>query len=146
MPLSIAFQAGLPPHQPATATPMDAARQFALALQRGGLLERTWRLKCELRGRAAGGMHRAVMLGLEGLEAGHLDAPATARLLRRIQERREVRLLGRRRIAFDTRHHMTHVPGAAAAPASCGLRLCAFDPAGQLLMDESFQVPLAAAA
>lgn len=121
---------------------MHAARQFALALQRGGLLQRTWRLRCELRGRCTAALRRAIMLGLEGVEAQQADAPATARRLRRIQDRREVHLLGHRRIAFDARRHLSHVPGGSAALGSAGLRLCAFDPAGQLLMEASFQVPL----
>lgn len=144
--LSTADQAGLPASPPAAAASIAAARQFALALQRGGLLERTWRLKCELRGRPVGGLHRAVLLGLEGVEPHRLDAGATEKLLRRIREKREMRLLGRRRIAFDTRRHMAHAPGDAAAPDGLALRLCAFDPAGQLLLDESFNVPAAPAA
>ncbi|WP_066342023.1 serine dehydratase beta chain [Azohydromonas lata] len=141
MPLSTALQAGSPAPDlvpdPATAAPMDAARRFAQALQRGGLLQRTWRLKCELHGPAATAMDHAVMLGLEGFDMDRLDAGSTSRLLRRIQDKREIRLLGQRRIAFEARRHMTH----ASAAAGCALRLSAFDPAGQLLLDERFEVP-----
>lgn len=145
MPPPTALQAGspapVPVPDPATAAPMDAARRFAQALQRGGLLQRTWRLKCELHGPEATAMDHAVMLGLEGFDMDRLDADSTSRLLRRIQDKREIRLLGQRRIAFEARRHMTHASAAAASPAGCTLRLSAFDPAGQLLLDERFEVP-----
>jgi L-serine dehydratase len=130
--------------RPHSAEPMDAARQFALALHHGGLLDRTWRLKCELHGQDEG-LHGAVMLGLEGVEPPCADARATERQLRRIRDKREVRLLGQWRIAFDTRHHLIREPGRRPPSAACGIRLSAFDPAGKLLLDRSYQVSVAAA-
>ena len=130
---------------PDSAEPMDAARQFALALQHGGLLDRTWRLKCELRGEPAGSLHGAVMLGLEGMEPQCVDALATRHQLRRIHDKREVRLLGRRRIAFDARHHLILQPDDGAAATACGIRFSAFDPAGLLLLDRSYRLSPGAA-
>jgi L-serine dehydratase len=124
---------------------MNAARQFAQALQDSGLLSRTWRVKCELlclpgpahRDRA---IDKAVMLGLEGGEAADcVDVMATARRLRHIHDMRELRLLGTRRIAFDKRHHLVFVRDAGL-PGSCDrMRLSAFDPAGKLLLERSFE-------
>jgi hypothetical protein len=79
------------------------------------------------------------------VELQRFDALATGRQLRRIRDKREVRLLGRRRIAFDTRHHLIREPGGGAPSATCGICLSAFDPAGLLLLAKSYQVAVAAA-
>jgi hypothetical protein len=140
MPLTTTVKAGTLPGHPTTAEPMHAARQFALALRHGGLLERAWRLQCELRGETGAGLHGAVLLGLEGMDAQCVDATATKRQLRRIHDKREVRLLGQRRVVFDTRHHLIHAPGEGPSRGSCGIRLSVFDPAGLLLLARSYQV------
>lgn len=127
-----------------TVRPAHAARQFAQALRDDGLLDRTWRVKCELHGalRAAGREHDvdvAVMLGLEGEDADRVDASALARRIRRIHDKRELHLLGTRRIAFDKRHHLVLLRGDNLPSPSNGMRLSAFDPAGKLLLERSYQ-------
>jgi L-serine dehydratase len=129
-----------------TVRPAQAARQFAQALRDDGLLDRTWRVRCELQGIECGRGHdrhvgTAVILGLEGEEADCIDSPAVARRLRHIHDKSELRLLGTRRIAFDRRRHLTSQYSDATAPACPAVRLSAFDPAGSLLLETSY--PLA---
>ena len=107
-----------------TAEPMRAARLFALALRDDGLLDRTVCVKCELNGWLAAtgrshGSDKAVLLGLEGEEAGRVDPAEIAPRLRRIHDKRELRLLGTRRIAFDKRHHLVF-PRREALPSQQG--------------------------
>jgi L-serine dehydratase len=130
----------------ASGRPAQAARQFAQALRDDGLLDRTWRVRCELQGIQCGRGHdrhvgTAVILGLEGEEADCIDSPAVARRLRHIHDKSELRLLGTRRIAFDRRRHLTSQSNDATAPACPAVRLSAFDPAGSLLLETSY--PLA---
>ena len=126
-----------------TAEPMRAARMFALALRDDGLLDRTVCVKCELYGSLAAtgrshGRDQAMLLGLEGEEADRLDPAAIAPRLRHIHDKRELRLLGTRRIAFDKRHHLV-VPRRQTLPSHPdGMRLSAFDPAGRLLLDKTY--------
>ncbi len=118
---------------------MAAARQFALALHGSGLLEQTWRLRCELRGAPRSGLCGDLLLGLEGVEPREADVQASSERLRRIRGRCELRLLGQRRIAFDARRHLSHEPGGCP-PSACDIRLSAFDPAGLLLLARSYRV------
>jgi L-serine dehydratase len=121
--------------------PIDAARRFALALQDDGLLPRTWRVKCELHGDLARTLCKAVMLGLEGGLPASIEAPAIAQRLRRIEDKRELRLLGTRRIAFDKRHHLVFRRGGEASSPAQSIRLSAFDPRGMLLLEKSYEFP-----
>jgi hypothetical protein len=130
-----------------TAWTMHAARRFAEALRREGVLERTWRIRCELhRERDAHGrdpeVEGAVMRGLEGDDAQRPDLAAIAPPLRRIRGRQELQLMGTRRITFDRRHHFSYVAcgGACALP---GARLClsAYAPGAALLLQRSYERP-----
>src|SRR5262245_12222676 len=70
--------------------PMRAAFQFAQALRDDGLLDRTWRVRCELYralNTAGRDVDKALVLGLEGEEAACIDSAAIARRLRRINDR-----------------------------------------------------------
>ena len=65
------FTIGIGPSSSHTVGPMRAARQFALALQEAGNLQRTTRVRVHLYGSLAAtgrghGSHNALMLGLEG--------------------------------------------------------------------------------
>jgi L-serine dehydratase len=126
-----------------TAEPMRAARLFALALRDDGLLDRTVCVKCELHGSLAPAGHRhgsdkAVLLGLEGEEADRLDPAAIAPRLRHIHDKRELRLLGTRRIAYDKRHHLVFPRRETLPSDPDGMRLSAFDPAGWLLLEKTY--------
>src|SRR5437764_5666310 len=123
--------------------PMRAARLFAVALRDTGLLDRTVCVKCELYGPrvATGrghGSDKAVLLGLEGEEPDGLDPAAIAPSLRHIHDKRELRLLGTRRIAFDKRHHLVSPRREPVPSHPDGMRLSAFDPAGWLLLEKRY--------
>ena len=125
------------------AGPMGAARLFALALRDNTVLDRTVCVKCELYGSVPTTGHRhdrgrEVLLGLEGEEADRLDPAAIAPRLRRIHDKRELRLLGTRRIAFDKRHHLAFARRDSSTSPADGMRLSAFDPAGWLLLEKTF--------
>jgi L-serine dehydratase len=127
----------------ATVRPMHAAGEFARALRDDGLLDRTWRIKCELyRAPSPAGRDRdvdiAVLLGLEGEEADCVDSSAIARRLRRIYDKRELQLLGTRRVAFDKRHHLVLLHDGNLPSQTDGMRLSAFDPAGTLLLERTY--------
>jgi len=128
-----------------TVRPDAAALQFARALLDAGLLDRTWRVRCELAGASGEAARRravgtAILLGLEGEASDGIDPPTVARRLRRIHDRSELRLLGTRRIAFDRRHHLvSRAAGGPAAGASAVL-LSAFDPGGSLLLEQAYEV------
>jgi len=100
------FKIGIGPSSSHTMGPMKAARQFALDLESGGLLEQTRQVVVQLYGSLAltGRGHctdRAVLLGLEGETADAVDVDAIDATLARIRESGRLRLLGRVEIPFD---------------------------------------------
>jgi len=122
---------------------MRSARRFALTLRDDGLLDRTARIRCELHGSLSEygrvrGCDKAVMLGLEGEEPDGLDPASIAHRLRRIHDKRELRLLATRRIAFDKRHHLVFPRSGTLPSPPDGMRLSAFDPAGWLLLEKTY--------
>ena len=133
-------------HAGHTQESMHAARQFAQTLRDDGLLDRTWRITCEVHAlRACGrqhGVERDVMLGLEGEEADDVDPAAITRRLRRIHDKRELKLLGSRRIAFDKCHHVVFLREGSLSFPSGGMRLSAFDPVGRLLLQRTYEARL----
>jgi len=105
------FTIGIGPSSSHTVGPMRAARRFALALESDGRLEDTASIRVEMFGSlgATGkghGTDRAVMLGLEGDEPETVDPDAIPRRIERMSEVGELRVLGRRRIAFRPAEHL----------------------------------------
>ncbi len=99
------FKIGIGPSSSHTVGPMRAARQFALGLQRDGLLSTTVRIQCDLYGSlgATGrghGSDKAVLLGLEGEEPDTIDPDTILTRLEKIEQTGELDLLGQRPIAF----------------------------------------------
>jgi len=128
-----------------TLRPDVAGLRFVQALRADGLIDRTWRVTCELAGaRSEAGCSRvvgtAILLGLEGETAEGADSPTLARRLRRIHHKSELRLLDTRRIGFDRRRHLISTTHGAPATGGSAVRLSAFDPAGSLLLERSYQV------
>src|SRR5262245_26306586 len=86
--------------------PMNAARQFALALEEAGFLEQTQQVVVQLYGSLAltGRGHctdRAVLLGLEGETPAAVDVDTIDAKLERIRAEGRLRLLGRHEVEFD---------------------------------------------
>jgi L-serine dehydratase len=100
------FKIGIGPSSSHTMGPMRAARQFALDLERAGLLTQTRQVVVQLYGSLAltGLGHctdRAVLLGLEGETPDTVDVDAIDATLERIRSEGRLHLLGRHEIAFD---------------------------------------------
>ena len=100
------FKVGIGPSSSHTMGPMRAAREFALGLERDGLLDRTQQIAVRLYGSlaltgAGHGTDRAVLAGLEGAEPETVDPDSIDPLLQRIRSTGRIKLLGRHEIAFD---------------------------------------------
>ena len=100
------FKIGIGPSSSHTVGPMRAARLFALALQRDGLLEATASVKCELYGSlgATGkghGSDSAVMLGLMGHKPDTVDVQAVPALVEAVRRGKRLSLLGQHPIVFN---------------------------------------------
>jgi L-serine dehydratase len=129
-----------------TVWPMQAARRFALTLRHEGVLDRTWRIKCELH-RAPGSAGRdhaietAVLRGLEGDEGEHPDLAAIDRQVRRIRIKHELCLMGMKRIVFDRRHHFLYGTDSSTHGMSNAMRLSlsAYDPGATPLLQRSYE-------
>ena len=100
------FKVGIGPSSSHTMGPMRAAREFALGLERDGLLDKTQQIAVRLYGSlaltgAGHGTDRAVLAGLEGAEPETVDPDSIDPLLQRIRSTGRIKLLGRHEIAFD---------------------------------------------
>jgi L-serine dehydratase len=99
------FSIGIGPSSSHTVGPMRAARTFAAGLAEHGLLADTATIKAELYGSlgATGHGHgspKAVMLGLEGERPEDIDTGTIDDRVAAIRDRRRLKLLGEREIAF----------------------------------------------
>jgi L-serine dehydratase len=108
VPLSVFdfFTIGIGPSSSHTVGPMRAARRFALALEREGVLDYTAHVSVELFGSlgATGKGHRsdvAVMLGLEGDAAEAVEPDRIPERLERIRAEGKLRVLGVHEIPFE---------------------------------------------
>jgi L-serine dehydratase len=100
------FKVGIGPSSSHTMGPMRAAREFALGLERDGLLTQTDQIAVRLYGSlaltgAGHGTDRAVLAGLEGAEPETVDPDSIDPLLQRVRSSGRIKLLGRHEIAFD---------------------------------------------
>ena len=100
------FKVGIGPSSSHTMGPMRAAREFALGLERDGLLAQTDQIAVRLYGSlaltgAGHGTDRAILAGLEGAEPENVDPDSIDPLLQRIRSSGRIKLLGRHEITFD---------------------------------------------
>ena len=132
------FKIGIGPSSSHTVGPMRAARLFAVALQRDGLLEATAAVKCELYGSlgATGkghGSDNAVMLGLMGHSPDTVDVQAVPELVRTVRVSQRLALLGSRPIVFKEAEHLLLYRREVMAEHPNGMRFSAHDQQGHLL-------------
>ena len=142
------FKIGIGPSSSHTVGPMRAALRFAGELAAADLLNATTQICVELYGSLAltglgHGTDRAILLGLSGLAPDSVDPAAIDGLLTEIRGRGMLSLGGTREIAFREADHLRFLrdqmyppPGDASHPN--GLRLSAFDGAGELLFQRVF--------
>src|ERR1700743_3289463 len=100
------FKVGIGPSSSHTMGPMRAAREFALGLERDGLLTQTQQIAVRLYGSlaltgAGHGTDRAVLAGLEGAEPETVDPDSIEETVRRIRASGRINLLGIHETAFD---------------------------------------------
>ncbi len=137
------FKIGIGPSSSHTVGPMRAARLFALALQRDGLLEATASLKCGLYGSlgATGKGHGsdvAVMLGLMGHSPDTVDVQAVPELIRTVHASQSLALLGRQPIAFRQAEHLLLYRDEAMPEHPNGMKFSALDAQGRVVRDAKY--------
>ncbi len=137
------FKIGIGPSSSHTVGPMRAARLFALALQRDGLLQATAGVTCELYGSlgATGKGHGsdvAVMLGLMGHAPDTVDVQAVPAMIRAARASQALTLLGGKAIAFKEKEHLLMYRREAMAEHPNGMKFSAMDAQGKLLKEAKY--------
>ena len=142
------YKIGVGPSSSHTMGPMRAACRFARELESKGELERAARVQVELYGSLAltglgHGTDRAVLLGLSGNEPASIDPGAIDSTIAGIRSTKTLELAGSRSISFDETRDLlfkreTMFPPGASTQHPNGLRLAAFDGAGQRIDGRTF--------
>ena len=136
------FKVGIGPSSSHTMGPMRAARDFALGLERDGLLTQTDQIAVRLYGSlaltgAGHGTDRAVLAGLEGAEPETVDPDSIDPLLQRIRSSGRINLLGRHEIAFDEPMQLLFMYHERLPRHSNGMRFTALA-GGNVLREEEY--------
>ena len=137
------FKIGIGPSSSHTVGPMRAARMFTARLGSEGVLARVARVKAELYGSlgATGkghGSDKAVLLGLAGHEPDTVDVEAVPALLETIRAQGRLALGGGPAIAFDEKRDLVFHRRQALPFHANGMRLAAYDEAGQELQARAY--------
>ena len=137
------FKIGIGPSSSHTVGPMRAAQVFASGLADAGLLGQVGSVKAELYGSlgATGkghGSDKAVLLGLEGEVPDLVDPDQVEARLERIRGERRLLLAGSHPIAFVEREHLVMHRRQALPYHPNGMRMTAFDAAGQVLASKVY--------
>jgi L-serine dehydratase len=127
---------------------MRAACRFARELEAKGELERVARVQVDLYGSLAltgmgHGTDRAVLLGLAGNEPATIDPAAINSTIAEIRVAKALKLAGYRSVPFDEARDLlfrreTMFPPGAHTQHPNGLRLTAFDAAGERIEERIF--------
>ncbi|MBL8521305.1 MAG: L-serine ammonia-lyase [Betaproteobacteria bacterium] len=133
------FKIGIGPSSSHTVGPMRAARRFLFELE-PAVFERIARVEVELYGSLAHTGHGhgtdvAILLGLEGEVPDGVDTGNVGARVHAIAANREINLLGRRRIAFDSGHQLIFNRVDLLPVHSNGMRFAAFDDANHTLAE-----------
>src|ERR1700732_1406786 len=140
------FKIGIGPSSSHTMGPMNAARGFALLLEKRGLLADTAQISAQLYGSLAltGRGHctdRAILLGLEGMSPESIDSAVVEPTLQRIRTGQRIRLLGLHEIAFDEPLNLLFHTDQVLPGHSNGMRFTAQDAAlGVLAREEYYSI------
>ena len=137
------FKVGIGPSSSHTMGPMRAAREFALSLQRDGLLQATSEIAVRLYGSlaltgAGHGTDRAVLAGLEGGQPETIDPDSIEPTLARIRSSGRLRLLGTHEIAFDEPMQLLFMQHERLPRHSNGMRFSALAADRRLLREEEY--------
>jgi L-serine dehydratase len=131
------FKVGIGPSSSHTVGPMKAARQFALRLQRDGLLPKVAAVRTELFGSLSAtgkghGTDKAVILGLLGEEPDLVDTTTANARITAIRAAQQLPLLGVHPITFLERQHILFRRTALAYHPN-GMTLAALNADGAFL-------------
>ncbi|HTV49619.1 MAG TPA: L-serine ammonia-lyase [Steroidobacteraceae bacterium] len=137
------FKIGIGPSSSHTMGPMRAAREFALELDRAGLLASSAEVVARLYGSlaltgAGHGTDRAVLLGLEGADPQSVDPESIEPALQRIRSCGRLQLLGRHEIAFDEPMQLLFLIHERLPRHSNGMRFSALDAARRVLLEQDY--------
>jgi L-serine dehydratase len=137
------FKIGIGPSSSHTMGPMRAAREFALALEREGLLADTRQAEVRLYGSlaltgAGHGTDRAVLVGLEGAEPQTVDPDRIETDVQRIRSSGHLRLLGKRDIVFDEKTALIFMRSERLPRHTNGMRFTALGAERRILREEDY--------
>ncbi|MBN7796666.1 L-serine ammonia-lyase [Parahaliea mediterranea] len=137
------FKIGIGPSSSHTVGPMNAARQFAEALEEEGLLARCERVTAELYGSlgatgAGHGSPKAVILGLEGESPETVAVESIAGRVAAVREQSRLKLMGSREIDFSYRNDLIMHRTESLPYHSNGMRFSAYDGGGEVLSQRVF--------
>src|SRR5262245_26217426 len=137
------FKVGVGPSSSHTVGPMWAALRFAQSLEQAGLLPAVRRVRADLYGSLAltGRGHatdKAVLLGLSGERPDTIDPDAVEPIVEEARSRHTLRLAGRLAIPFDEADDLVFHDDESLPRHPNGLRLVAFDAAGQRLVSATY--------
>ena len=128
--------------------PMRAACRFARELESKGVLGKVSRVQAELFGSLAltglgHGTDRAVLLGMSGNEPASIDPAVIETTVAEIRSSKKLNLAGKRKVDFEEARDLLfqrekmYPPGARTQHPN-GLRLTAFDGAGNTIEERTF--------
>ncbi len=137
------FKIGIGPSSSHTVGPMRAARQFALDMEKSGLLAQTQRIKTELFGSLAltGIGHstdRAILLGLAGQTPEGVDPASIEPIVQQIRTESKLPLLGMRDIRFLEASDLLFLNNETLPGHPNAMRLTAFDETGNVLATDVY--------
>jgi len=137
------FKIGIGPSSSHTVGPMKAARRFAMALDGAGAFDRVAQIVVELYGSLGHtgkghGTDVAVLLGLEGELPEETDVDAVPARIARIHAAGEVKLLGRKAIAFRVADHVVFHRRKSLPLHPNGMRFVASDADGMTLLERVY--------
>ncbi|MGH8298872.1 MAG: L-serine ammonia-lyase [Steroidobacteraceae bacterium] len=137
------FKVGIGPSSSHTMGPMRAAREFALGLERDGLLSTTQQVRARLYGSLAltglgHGTDRAVLVGLEGGDPETVDPDGIEPTLQRIRASGRIRLLGKHEIDFNEKAQLLLLRTERLPGHSNGMHFTASDAGGKKLREEEY--------
>ncbi|MFK7957279.1 MAG: L-serine ammonia-lyase [Lysobacterales bacterium] len=133
------FKIGIGPSSSHTVGPMKAACQFAERLQKTGLLKQVNGVRAELFGSLGHtgrghGTDRALIMGLEGQLPDLIDPDLIEPRLTQVTEQGQLKLAGKRLVAFDLREHLIFHKRKTLPYHSNGMRFSVLDNAENLLL------------
>ncbi len=137
------FKIGIGPSSSHTMGPMRAAREFAVGLERAGLLTQTVSVYVRLYGSlaltgAGHGTDRAILVGLEGADPEGIDPEIVEPALARIRSEARLSLLGKHAVQFDEPMQLLFMKHERLPFHTNGLRFTALAADDRVLLEEDW--------